>query len=370
MNKLPRTVPLTRRQSTYLALSGFALLTSLSSNQVIATSRSNKAVHLSDLKRPSTLGTTCSQLQCHYMGLNYQEAFRQICSLGFNRIRLCSYWDEIERSENQFDFTTLDWLLDESHRHGIEVVLTVGMKAPRWPEFHFPEWLQARYETSTNQTAVDHNPAIAERALKFTDMVVHHVRHAPNLNYWQVENEPFTHMDITGGRYLSYDFVRREAALVRSLATPQQKIVITTAISLPSADLTDDDEAFQESLNMADAVGINVYTKVPAGNSPVYLQPLPPYWEKLKEWQNNLAKSAKEDWIAEAQAEPWEANQLVAMQQTEYPSCTPKRTSSLVTSLTDLGYSTVMLWGCEYWYWQKKNGRNLWWWTMQQIAEA
>jgi hypothetical protein len=303
------------------------------------------------------------------MGLDYQEAFRQICSLGFNRLRLCSYWHEIEPAEKQFDFTTLDWLLEESHRHGIEVVLTVGMKAPRWPEFHFPDWLRARLDT-TNRAAVDLNPEIADRALQFTQAVVNHTREAPNLTYWQIENEPFTRLDITAGRYLSYGYVRREAELVRSLARPHQKLLMTTAISLPAADLAEDDRAFQESLQMADSIGINVYTKVPAGNSTFYLQPQPSYWQKLKEWQTSLINSNKEDWIAEAQAEPWEPNQLVAMAKAEYPSCTPKRTSNLVNSLTDLGYSTVMLWGCEYWYWQKKNDRNLWWWTMQQIVAA
>lgn len=361
---------MTRRRFTHLTISTLAFLTSLSTDHTQALSRSKMTIANTGFRRPSNLGTTFSQLQCHYMGLDYREVFRQVCSLGFNRIRLCSYWHEIEPAEGEFDFTTLDWLLDESQRHGIEVVLTVGMKAPRWPEFHFPAWLHARQDTTTNRAAVDFNRAIADRALNFTQAVVNHVREAPNLKYWQVENEPFTRLDITAGRYLSYEFVRQETALVRSLALPTQKLVITTAISLPAANLTEDDRAFQESVKMADAVGINVYTKVPAGNSLFYLQPQPPYWQRLKEWQISLASNEKEDWIAEAQAEPWEPNQLVAMAKSEYPSCTPRRTSNLVNSLTDLGYSTVMLWGCEYWYWHKQNDRNLWWWTMQQIVAA
>lgn len=364
-----RITPLTRRRFTQLTMSALGFFTSLSADPVQARSGSKLSLGLTSLRRPPNLGTTFSQLQCHYMGLDYRETFRAICALGFNRVRLCSYWHEIEPVENKFDFTALDWLLDESHRHGIEVVLTIGMKAPRWPEFHFPDWLHARQDTATNQTAVDLNRAIGDRALNFTQAVVNHVRDAPNLNYWQIENEPFTRLEITAGRYLSYEFVQQETALVRSLATPTQKLVMTTAISLPAADLAEDDRAFQESINLADAVGINVYTKVPTGDS-FYLQPQPSFWQKLKEWQTHLADHEKEDWIAEAQAEPWELNQLVAMAKAEYPSSTPKRTSNLVNSLTDLGYGTVMLWGCEYWYWQKKNARNLWWWTMQQIIAA
>lgn len=321
------------------------------------------------LKRPSALGTTFSQLQCKYMGLDYRDVFRHTCSLGFDRIRLCSYWNEIEPAENKFDFTALDWLLDESHKHGIEVVLTVGMKAPRWPEFHFPDWIKDRHNITQNSEAIDHNPTIADRTLNFTQKVIEHARKAPSIKYWQIENEPFTRLEITGGRHLSYEFVRLEAEVARTHALPEQKLLMTNAISLPSADLDEDDHAFEESLALADAIGINVYTKVPADAS-FYLEPQQPYWQKLQLWHQSLAANGKEDWIAEAQAEPWEPNQLVAMGKAEYPSSTPRRAASLVNSLTEIGYGTVMLWGCEYWYWQRKNGRNLWWWTMQQLVKA
>ncbi|UBF27517.1 beta-galactosidase [Kovacikia minuta CCNUW1] len=321
------------------------------------------------IMRPAYLGTTFSQLQCRYIGLDYRDTFNQVCSLGFDRIRLCSYWNEIESIENQFDFSALDWLLEESDRRGIEVVLTVGMKAPRWPEFHFPDWLSARYDTSGNPKPVDRNPAIADLTLHFIDRVMTHTRNAPNLKYWQIENEPFTHLDITAGRFLSYEFVRREVELARSLALPGQKILLTNALTLPAAQFIEDEHAFRESVALADAVGINVYSKVPAGNTPFYVQPLGPYWKKLRTWQQTLSKNGKEGWIAESQAEPWEPNELVAMKKNEYPSSSPKQAETLVTSLTDIGYGTVMLWGCEYWYWQKQNGRDSWWSMMQQLVE-
>jgi hypothetical protein len=320
-------------------------------------------------RRSARLGTTFSQLQCRYLGLDYRKAFGHICSLGFNHIRLCSYWNEIESVENQFDFTTLDWLLDESHRQGVDVVLTVGMKAPRWPEFHFPDWLNDRYDTSGNPQPIDRNEAIADRALHFIQTLMNHTRHAPTLKYWQVENEPFTRLDITAGRYLSYEFVRREVELTRSLALPNQKLLMTNSISLPTAQLAADDEAFEESLALADAVGLNVYTKVPVGNS-FYLEPSQPYWNKLEAWQKALVANGKEDWIAEAQAEPWEPNELVPITKVDYPSSTPKRVEYIVAALENLGYSRIMLWGSEYWYWNRINGRNLWWWTAQKLLGA
>ncbi len=358
----------TRKQFT-LMLGGFSFLMALSAGKATATPPAQK-FQQSARKRPAYLGTTFSQLQCRYLGLDYQKAFRSICSLGFDSIRLCSYWDELEPAQNQFDFSTLDWLLDESHRCGINVVLTVGMKAPRWSEFHFPQWLRDRRDTSGSPKPIDRDPEIADRTLHFIQTVMQHARHAPNLQYWQVENEPFTRLEITAGRYLSNEFVRREAELVRSIALPGQKLLMTNALTLPAAENVEDDRAFAESLNLADAVGINVYTKVPHGNAIEYLEPEPAYQAKLQDWQKALIAQGKEDWISEAQAEPWELNELVATRKLDYPSSTPKRIEYLVTTLTDIGYSRVLLWGCEYWYWNRINGRNLWWWTVQRLVEA
>jgi hypothetical protein len=306
------------------------------------------------------LGTTFSQLQCRYLGLDNRETFQYLCSLGFRQVRLGSYWNEIEPIENQFDFSTLDWLLDESHRCGIEVILTVGMKAPRWTEFHFPNWLSSRNDTSGSSQPIDRHPEIRDRTLHFLEQVVDHTRSAPAIKYWQIENEPFARLEITGGRFLSEPFVRQEVERVRSLALPHQKILLTNAITLPAAQFPTDDRAFRTSLALADAVGINVYTKVPIGNSPFYVEALPPFWNKLKQWQQILVTSGKEAWIAEAQAEPWEPNELVAVKKIDYPSSHPARVQTLVTRLTAIGYTTILLWGCEYWYWHQKNGRNSW----------
>lgn len=314
------------------------------------------------------LGTTFSQLQCHYLNLDYQETFRQVCELGFRHIRLCSYWHELEPIENQYDFSTLDWLLAESDRRNIEVVLTVGMKAPRYPEFHFPQWLEAQQDTRNTAQPMDGNPEIADRTLKLIDRVMQHTRTASSIQYWQVENEPFARLEITGGRYLSPEFVRQEVNLVRSLALPHQRIVLTNAIGLPTY-VKEDDHAFQASLAMADAIGINVYTRVPDGNE-AYLEPQESYWKKLKDWQKALARHRKEAWIAEAQAEPWEPNQLVAMNDIDYPSASPERSTELVQLVRQIGYRTVMLWGCEYWYWHQKNGRDHWWQAVQNLVEV
>lgn len=323
------------------------------------------------LTRPSTLGTTFSQLQCRYLDLGYREAFRQICQLGLDQIRLCCYWNELEPQPNQFDFTTLDWLLEEADRQRIPVILAVGMKVPRWPEFHFPSWLSDRHETRAGKTPLDQrSPAVADYTLRFIDAVVSHTRDASAVNYWQVENEPFTQLEITGGRFLSYEFVRQEVELVRQLRQPQQQILLTGSITLPFADFAEDAAAFQECAATADAVGINVYSKVPVGQTRYYIEPQPSFWQTLQIWQTQLQQSGKAAWIAEAQAEPWEPQQLVATKGIHHPSSSPEQAIQLVDRLTTLGYPSILLWGCEYWYWHQQQGRSFWWETMQQLLQA
>jgi hypothetical protein len=289
--------------------------------------------------------------------------------MGFDLIRLCSYWAEIEPVENEFNFKVLDWLLNEVQKCSIEVVLTVGMKAPRWPEFHFPKWIKERYDTSKTEQPLDSNPALANETLRFIRKVIEHTRHVTNIRYWQVENEPLNRPAVAAGRFLSYNFLRREVELTRELSHLGQKILLTNAISLPFANFEQDDKAFEESLILADAVGINVYSKVPVGPSS-YLEPSPVYWRKLKEWQLKLKEAGKEHWIAEAQAEPWEHNKLVATERTEYPSSSPRRVIDLIVTLTQIGYDTILLWGCEYWYWHKKKGYDEWWKTIQRLIKS
>jgi hypothetical protein len=322
------------------------------------------------IKRPQKLGTTFSQLQCGYLGINYQETFEQVCSLGFNLIRLCSYWSEIERAPNTFDFTVLDWLLNTAAKYNIDVVLTVGMKAPRWPEFHFPNWVKDRYDTTSTGQPIDSNHALADLTMNFIQTVMNHTRGASCIKYWQIENEAFNQPDVTAGRCLSYDFVRREIALARTLALPGQPMLLTNSINLSPVDFAKHDErAFKQSLSLADAVGVNVYNKTQAFLG-IYQTPLPVFWRKLASWRASLINAGKEAWITEAQAEPWENNTLVATARPAYPSASPTSATDLAVTLGQLEYSPVLQWGCEYWYWHKLNGRASWWRAIERLNQA
>ena len=141
--------------------------------------------------------------------------------------------------------------------------------------------LQSRYDL-----------ALAEKTLCFVQEVVEHTKSFSCIKYWQIENEPLSHVEVAAGRYLSRGFVEKEAELARALLSREKKVLLTTAISLLPIDLGRDDQAFEDSLALADAIGINVYTKVPAG--PILcLEPLPVYWRKLAKWQCEIEEGGK-----------------------------------------------------------------------------
>ena len=83
-----------------------------------------------------------------------------------------------------------------------------------------------------------------------------------------------------------------------------------------------------------------------------------------------MVSAGKEAWITEAQAEPWEYKTLAATARSAYPSSSPQSAADAAITLAQLEYSPVLLWGCEYWYWQKMNERNHWWTAMEQFTQT
>ncbi|MFH0937402.1 MAG: beta-galactosidase [Candidatus Daviesbacteria bacterium] len=329
-----------------------------------------------------SFGTTFSQVQCRYLGFSpdqIKQAYLDILDLGFGWIRLGSHWDEIEAKENTFNFTQLDWYLKEAQKRDVNIVLTVGIKAPRYPEFYFPEWVIERFpkETSGKTRAVDHNPELAWLALKFIEKVVKYTRDCPNIKYFQVENEPLVRVNFAGNRYLSLGFLQKELALVTKLKQEKQKIEINHSKSVWPIPIPGyhDRTHLNHSIKLADAVGLDVYAKVPLSSfipfpfKNVYLTPFPFYfWNRVQSWYQKIIQAGKEAWITECQAEPWEHGSAFHIQKREYPSSNPEMAEKLALKFKAIGYKPILLWGCEHWYYHKIHGHMEWWEKMQHLA--
>ena len=85
-----------------------------------------------------------------FVGTNYQPVDRSreqikrdialMKNAGFKVVRMGDLsWDYFEPAEGQFDFKTPDWIMDQMHAAGIEVILDIaGLPAPLWLHQKYP----------------------------------------------------------------------------------------------------------------------------------------------------------------------------------------------------------------------------------------
>ena len=125
--------------------------------------------------------------------------------LKVKKVRLIAYWDEIEKTQGKYDFSDLDWQINEVSKRGGEIILVMGRRTPRWPECHQPEWIK---DISTGQQE--------EEIIGYLRETVNHYKNNQSIKIWQVGNEPFL------GTFgicpkLDKKFLDQEIALVKSL---------------------------------------------------------------------------------------------------------------------------------------------------------
>jgi GH35 family endo-1,4-beta-xylanase len=313
-------------------------------------------------------GTTFSQIQCSYLKIDYQETLSAILDLPLKYIRVCAYWNEIEPEQGRYNYEVLDTIINTIAKTNKKIVLAVGMKSPRWPEFHFPHWAKQKYNTNLAHIPIDSQAGLSNDAHEFILNVITRYKDNKSITHLQIENEAFNNFSFTGNKFISYTFVRRAVVAARSLC-PEKKILLSNAINLAPFDWHKTySNAFEKNLTIADAIGINVYTKVPI-NLNKYAQPTLLYWRKLSKWNKKMIDLGIERWITEAQSEPWEYQSAVHTDKESYPSASPERTKNLIKKLETIGYQTILLWGCEYWYWNKKQGRGDWWTSIMLLND-
>ena len=170
---------------------------------------------LTPLNKNQIFGVSYSPGYAQYLGLNYQETYKKIIGeLGFKYVRLMAQWDEIEKEKGKYDFSQLDWLMNESEKHNIKVTLAVGRKTPRWPECHLPDWAKQK---DYQDYRVD--------LLKYIEAVVKRYKNYPSLEIWQVENEPFLSFGLC--KPVSPIDLTEEINLVTKFDGGAHKIIIT-----------------------------------------------------------------------------------------------------------------------------------------------
>ena len=292
-------------------------------------------------------GVTFSKIFAEQMGLDPRAVFLSALNeLGVKKLRLVAYWQEIERSPGHYDFSDLDWQIKEAESRGAEIILAMGFRLPRWPECHMPLWAKELGEKERE-----------EKILKLLEKVVERYRANEAVKYWQVENEPFLR---TFGvcPALSEKFLEEEIALVKSLDgefSPEGRarpVIVSDSgefgFWLPAA-------------KRADVFGTTMYRIVWSRRLPGsgYLKyPLSPDFFHLKA---NLIKyfiGSKPIIVVELQGEPWGPAAIYEMSSGEQRrSMDRDKFLETIRYAEEVGFPDVYLWGLEWWYSEKINGR-------------
>jgi hypothetical protein len=315
-------------------------------------------------------GVDFSCRQASWLGEDCRTAYTAILEqLDVRHVRLSAYWDEIEPSQGEYDFSTLDWQIDEAAAHGVAVTLSVGIKGQRAPEFYMPDWVRAGRPIPDGGSPAD-NPVIASAALDFVRATIAHEAGQPAIEVWQVENEPYVHFWHTAHDWsLPPWFIAEEAAAVRAGDGAQRPLLITHASWFRT------DGTWRQILKTADIVGEAVYSRRQRGPfAGIYLYPfrIGPLTPDLPGQERTARAEGKALWISELQGEPFEAPwvDIKAPRTSAFPSLTPALLQANLTLASRSGAERAYLWGAEWWYYRLTVDHDPSLWQVAQGALA
>lgn len=287
-------------------------------------------------------GANFSQKEAESLGLNWRDAYLAILDdLKAKKIRISSYWDLIEKEDGKYDFGDLDWQLKESEKRGAGIILAVGMKTPRWPECHIPEWARNQTLDIRNQKLLDYIKAVVER-----------YKNSPAISMWQVENEAF--FPFGNCPKPDKELLKKEIDLVKTLDSGSRKVIISDSGEW---------SLWLKAAKLGDEVGISIYRKVWFGEFGRYFKyPFPVvYYQKKVQLINKFFN--KNVLCVELQAEPWGPGAVQDLEQSELEkTMNLEKFRANVEFARKTGLNEFYFWGPEWWYYMKtlKNDPSIW----------
>ncbi len=296
-------------------------------------------------KEPLTFGVTFIPEYVRYFGLDSHQtllAFRD--DMGIKRFRLVSFWNEIEPHPGQYDFSELDWEMDAVQAVGGQMSLSIGLRQPRWPECHQPDW-------AVDLSVQQRNDSVNN----FLRAVVNHVKSRAGLKDYQLENEYF--LSVFGiCPYPERQQLISEFKLVKSL-DPKRPIIMSLAnnyFGIPTGQ------------PRADQFGVSVYKRV-WDQTVTHRYFEYPFSPRYYAWRAGLTEmfTGKSSMLHELQAEPWPPKGVGLKDASiaeQNKSMDAPRLKARVQYAIDTGFRDIDFWGAEWWYWRKevKHDPSLW----------
>ncbi|MEK7159447.1 MAG: hypothetical protein AAB575_02050 [Patescibacteria group bacterium] len=285
------------------------------------------------------LGVNFSKSYAEYLGLDWRKTYLTILDdLKIKNIRLAAPWNELEKEKEVWTFSDLDWQVKEAVKRNVDVVLTLGRRTPHWPECHDPSWLKNLPDD-----------LVVKRQLSMIQTVIERYKKYENIKIWQVENEPL--LNVFGVCPKSdLELLRKEVALVKTL--DDRPIMITDSGEL---------SLWIVSANLGDLFGSTMYRVTYNKWLGYFYYHLPPAFYTLKAAMVGLP--LENAIVSELQAEPWAPNGLLnTTLEEQRKSMDAGRLMNHVDYAKRTGFSSVYLWGAEWWLWLKdvKQDDSLW----------
>lgn len=304
-------------------------------------------------------GVSFSKFHSDELQLNWQETLRALLTdLRIKKLRFSAHWPMIQpRSEDEFNFSELDWQMEEARRYDAEVILAVGRRLPGWPECHEPGWLSHSGSTSNFQPLTPNFKQ--EKLLNYIKTVVNRYQNYPNLKYWQVENEPFLSFfsRATCGP-LDKNFLDKEITLVRQL-DPAHPILITDSGEFGN---------WFQAYRRGDIFGSSLYLYIWNRVIGPFRYPLTPAFFRIKRSLTELWWGVKPAILIELSAEPW---LLQPITDTSLKVLRERmgvdKFKEIINFARQSSFEEQYLWGAEWWYWMKKQGYPQHWEEARQL---
>lgn len=296
---------------------------------------------------PEQFGVSFSLKQCRNFGLDPQDTLQWLIEeAGFRRFRLMSYWNEHEKERGAYDFTQLDWQIKMIQKAGGKVSLCLGVKQPRWPEYHWPKWTK-------NLSDPEKNTAL----LQFIETAVSRYKDNPTLISWQLENEALL-KGFGVSIHIDRKRLRMEYSLVKKL-DPKRPIIMSTS------------NGWGVPLRqpIPNIVGFSYYPIMYKNNK--YNRTIQKPW--LHRCRTFLIEIIlrKQVFIHELQLEPWGPSAIWKMPIEEQDkSMSQAQIKNNITEAKKVRVYPIDLWGGEWWYWhlQKHNDPTIWNTVKQSLA--
>jgi hypothetical protein len=219
-------------------------------------------------------------------------------------------------------------------------MLAIGMKTPRWPECHIPEWAKGLSKEKQQEVI-----------LKMLEAVIGRYQNHLAISSWQVENEPL--FSFGQCPWVDEDFLKKEAALARGLDATRKPVVISES---------GEGSWWFRAAGIGDLVAVTMYRRVYFHEIKTYITyPIPPAFYRIKARIIDLVFK-KSVICGELQAEPWAANQIYDGGDGDAKTMAIGQFKNNIEFAKSTGMNEFYLWGSEWLYWMKtKHGRPEFW---------